>query len=67
MKKKAYRGWTIYKVCTGSNRHMREIRAMHPLRVARLEITLPDSGTITLALAHIKRDIDAIETAGVPA
>jgi hypothetical protein len=63
MKSKNYLGWRIYKVTSGSNNGLRSIKAKHPLRVARLEITLPDNGSFAIAEAHIKRDIDAIDGA----
>lgn len=65
MKTKSYRGWSLYKVTSGSNNGLRSIKANHPLRVALLEAVINGSESITLA--HLKRHIDAIETAGVTA
>lgn len=65
VKTKQYRGWKIYRTTSGSNNGLRSLNAKHPLRVSKLSAVINGSEAITLA--HIKRDIDAIETSGVPA
>lgn len=59
MKAKIYKGWKIYKTAGGSNNGLAQINAKHPLRVAKLSAVINGSEGITVA--HIKRDIDAIE------
>lgn len=59
MKTKLYKGWKIYKTRSGSNLGLRAICAKHPLRVSKLEAVV--NGPDSIAIAHVKRDIDALE------
>jgi hypothetical protein len=65
MKTTLYKGWKIYKTSGGSNNRLQNLNAKHPLRVAKLSCVIDSSRGLTpsIATAHIKRDIDAIESA----
>jgi hypothetical protein len=61
MKTTYYKGWRIYHTKGGSHNNLAQLNAKHPLRVAKISATVPDSGNISFALGYLKRDIDAIE------
>lgn len=64
MKTIQYRGWKIYKTAGGANNGLVQVNAKNPLRVGKLTAAVAP-GRETAALAHLKRDIDALE-AGNP-